>query len=109
MTDAVFSCHSVCPGEVRITSIEKTCCTISIHWISPLDENGIPYEVRFQYSLKKELLRRPDSVVASSTCKKWTVVNLPSDAAVKFSLTAINKRSKAGPSTHATVKTKKSC
>ena len=46
-----FSCHSVCPGSVRITAAETTCHSITIHWISPLDENRAPYEVRIKFPI----------------------------------------------------------
>ena len=102
-------CHTVCPGRVRITSIETTCHSITIQWISPLDENDIPYKVRFKFSYKEQCKTEADSIVVPSTYTRRTFQNLPSDVPVKFSLAAINKRLKAGPSVHTTIRTKKLC
>ena len=94
---------------MRITSVETTCHSITIHWISPLDENDIPYEVKVEFSYKEKRQKRAGSVVASFIHTRWMFQNLPSDVPIQFSLAAINKRLKAGPSVHTTIKTKKSC
>ena len=104
-----FSCHSVCPGRVQITSTKTTRHNITIDWISPLDDNGIPYEVRLRFFYTEPHQTRAGSVLAPSTCTRWTVPYLPSDVSIRISLTALNKRSKAGPSTRTTVETKKIC
>ena len=101
----VFFFHSACPGKVAITSSESTCHSVTIHWISPLDENHIPYEVRFKYSYKKE--NRLVTFRKIVTCTSWTIENLPSDLSVNFSLKAMNKRGVKGPSTYFTIKTRK--
>ena len=109
MINAIHSCYSVCPGRVRITSVDTTCHSVFVQWISPLDENGIPYEVKLEFSYMEQHRTIAHSVVASSTCTRRTVENLPSGVPVKFSLAAINKQLKAGPTVRTTIKTKKPC
>ena len=109
MISAVFSCHSDRPGRVRIASTETTCHSVTIHWISPLDENNFRYEVKIRSFFQMQNQTRPDSVLAPSTLTSWTIDNIPSEVPVTISLAAINKRSKAGPSVHTTIITKKPC
>ena len=110
MVSAVLLCHSVRPGRVEITSTETTCNSIIIHWISPNDENGIPYELRVRYSYKEpHQTRTSDIVIASSEERNLTVRDIPRNVPVKFSLAAINKKSKAGPTVQTTITIDKPC
>ena len=101
-----FSCDSVRPGRVQITSAETTCRSITIEWLSPLDENGVHYEVRIKVSYKEKSQTKTGTKTMLSAQTEWTLEYLPSGIPVKFSLTAINKQSLAGPTVYATIKTK---
>ena len=77
--------------------------------MSPLDENDIPYEVRIRLFYKEQHRTESGSLIAPSTCRRLTFPDLPSDVPVKFSLAAINKQSKAGPSAHKMIRPMKPC
>ena len=104
-----FSCHSVCPGRVRITSAEATSHSVFVQWISPLDENGVPYEVRIEVSYQELNQTVTRTMIAPSAIIRVWFNRIPSDIPVNLSLAAINKQSTAGPSVHTTIKTKDPC
>ena len=104
-----FSCHSVCPERVRITSAGATSHSVFVQWISPLDENGVPYDVRIEVSYQEPNKTVNRTIIASSVLIRVWLKNIPSDTPVKLSLAAVNKQSKAGPTIRTTIKTKEPC
>ena len=74
--------------------------------MSPLDENGIPYKVRITFSYKAQRRQRTDTYMMPSARTRWTFDYLPSGVPVQFSLAAINKKSKAGPTLRTIINTK---
>ena len=77
--------------------------------MSPLEKNDIPYEVMIRFSFQKQHQTTADYVLAPSTLTRWTIDNVPSEVPVRISLAAINKRLKAGPTVHTTIKTTEPC
>ena len=87
----------------------RTCHSIHVQWISPLDENGVPYRVRIDVSYKDKDQTKAGTILVPSAKNKLNFFGISSDVRVKLSLAAINKRLKEGPSVKTTIRTKKSC
>ena len=83
---------------------ESNSSTVTITWISPLDENNLPHKVNLEYSYTHRSNKETFSQIVS--CTSWTVDNLENDQEVNFSLKAINKRGREGPSMDTTCRTK---
>ena len=94
---------SDCPGPVKLTSTDSNCSSVTIAWMPPRDENGLPHivELTYSYHLVKKV-----SVHKAVSCTSWTVDNLKSDLTVHFSLNAVNRKGLKGPSTNVAVRTK---
>ena len=105
--NAILFCTLACPGSVYISSITSTCHSITIYWELPRDENNIPYEVKFKYWLSPEQRRKVNYYTIASSAS-YTIVDLPSDVLVSFSVKAMNKHKKKGHATYYAFKTKKS-
>ena len=93
------------PGPVELTSSDSNGSSVTIAWMPPLDENGLPHIVELNYSYH---LFKTVTVHKMVSCTSWTVDNLKSDVPVfvHFSLKAVNRKGMKGPSTSGIVCTK---